>query len=237
MNDPLPVEQSRPLTARILSGAKGIGTFCLIAGALSGCQGSATSLRQSLGSFGAGFQNLGAPTRVPPPETGSFQTPGQYSTSSSPAGTMMPTGASSKGNTMGQPRFDGATNMGPRNSPSSLGPSGPRTAFNNGPSPLLESISAAESQLLNATNAARNTVNRTADQLNSRVEQASARADRFGQGVVQAGSILAEAAAPIETFSSEFDAPAPPLPASPASASGRIGDADPNAAWRKPSGQ
>ena len=162
-------------------------------------------------------QSMTGPTRVPPPATNSYQVPGGYNgASGAPAATSNGLNSSSFGN--------GAN----------------RTSQVTPPvSELVSRISQAESQFVNATNSARDSVNRSADALNSSVQQASARVDRFGQGVVLASSILTEAArAPSFTNSN-----GPSLPSDlsnqvemPATNSGRIGDSTSSgdASWRTP---
>ena len=154
------------------------------------------------------FGSLGAPARVPPPAQGSFQVPSTYSNGAG-------ANSGSTGNGLGSSSFG----------------SGPKTSHYSGPpSPLFNSLTNAQSQILNATNNARNTVNRTADGINSSVELATARVDRIGQGVSQATAILSESVTvpivPSETETPNFSS----------SSSGRIGDTDTseNAKWRTP---
>ena len=165
-----------------------------------GCRGTAPSFSQA-------FNSLGAPARVPPPAQGSFQVPNSYSGG------------------VGSPANPGSSGLGG----SSFG-NGPKTSQNTLPtSNLFNSFSNAQTQILSATNNARNSVNRAADGINSGVEQASARVDRLGQGVSQASAILSEAAtAPIVN--------ADDLPMTETGNSGRIGDMDTsgNANWQTP---
>ncbi len=180
----------------------------------AGCKGTTPAFSQAFGGFGA-------PARVPPPAQGSFQVPGSYT------GGTGTTGSSSSSGLGG----------------SSFG-NGPRTSQTNLPtSNLFNSISNAQSQLVAATNNARNTVNRTADNINSSVELASARVDRLEQGVVQAGAIVAEAATQPITMQpqqpiSNFTNSASPTTqtTAPTSNSGSISDGDQssNASWRTP---
>ena len=182
-----------------------------IAVGMIGCRGTAPSFSQF-------FSGLNAPARVPPPAQGSFQVPGTYSGGAgSPAN---PSGSGLGGSSFGN---------------------GAKTSQNTLPSNnVLNGISNAQSQLLTATNNARNSVNRAADGINSSVEQASARVDRFGQGVAQASAILSEAAvAPsvstsIERTNMTYPTIEPPPISS--SNSGRVGDSDSNdsANWRTP---
>lgn len=182
----------------------------------AGCKGTMPAFSQAFGGFGA-------PARVPPPAQGSFQVPGSYS------GGVGASGSSSSSGLGG----------------SSFG-NGPKTSQANLPtSNFLNSISNAQTQLLAATNNARNTVNRTADNINSSVELASARVDRLEQGVVQAGAIVAEAATqPIITTPAQQPSSNYPNSTYPAtqpttvttSNTGSIGDSDQsaNASWRTP---
>ncbi len=182
-----------------------------IAAGVTGCRGTPPAFSQA-------FSGLIAPARVPPPAQGSFQVPSSYSggvgSSASPA---------SKG--LGGSSFE----------------NGIKTSQNTLPtSNLIDKFTNAQSQLLSASNNARNSVTRAADGINSSVEQASARVDRFGQGVVQASAILSEAAntptvsAAAErtnlNYSGKEQTPITD------SISGRIGDSDPNesAIWRTP---
>jgi hypothetical protein len=86
-------------------------------------------------------------------------------------------------------------------------------------SQFLSSINSAQSRIQQVTSQARDTVNRTAEGINSGVEAAGGRIDRFGQGVVQAGAILTEAAQPVGNINDQ--------------GSNNFAE-DPNAAWRKP---
>ena len=182
----------------------------IAAGAI-GCRGTTPAFSQA-------FSGLSTPARVPPPAQGSFQVPSSYSggagSSASPA---------SKG--LGGSSFE----------------NGIKTSQNILPtSNLIDKFSNAPSQLLNASNNLRNSVNRTADGFNSSVEQASARVDRFGQGVVQASAILSEAAnTPTVSAAAErtnINYPGNEQTPITESISGRIGDSDPNesANWRTP---
>ena len=186
-----------------------------IASGLAGCKGTTPAFSQA-------FSGFGAPARVPPPAQGSFQVPGSYSGA---AGTSGGTSNSGLGG-------------------SSFG-NGPKTSQANLPnSNLFNSISSAQSQILAATNNARNTVNRTADNINSSVELASARVDRLEQGVAQASAIVAEAATepiistpaqmPSSTYSNS--AYSTPQPTGTLTNSGSISDNDQsaNASWRTP---
>lgn len=173
-------------------------------------------------------------TRVPPPATGSFQTgPGAY-TGPGPATNAAPAAANA-------------------NKTSQVSPTGV---------PLVDNLNNAQNQLQAATNNARNAVFNSTNSINSQVELASARVNRFGEGVVQASQVLSDAArdpipvppvGPSTSFAtspsglpgtSGYAAPTAgalpsnsvPSTSSPSSSSGRIGDTveDPNASWRKP---
>ena len=208
------IEQVQPTKTDAFCYVAGVATF-LFAAALavgaSGCRGTAPAFSQA-------FSGLSAPARVPPPAQGSFQVPGSYSggvgSSSNPTG---------KG--LGGSSFDNGSKSSQNTLPTSN---------------LIDKFSNAQSQLLSASNNARNSVNRAADGINSSVEQASARVDRLGQGVVQASAILSEAAkTPIVSAAAERanmnysgSEQAPIVD----SISGRIGDSDSNesAIWRTP---
>ncbi|MEQ1825970.1 MAG: hypothetical protein ABL921_08475 [Pirellula sp.] len=174
---------------------------------LTGCRGTPFSLPESLGGIG------GASSRVPPPATGSFQVPQSYS------------GPNANNSGLGSSSF--APNSGTTSA------TGFKTSQVSQPvSNFVSGISAAQSQLRTATNNALNTVNRTAQDVNSTVENATARVDRFGEGIVQASAILNDAAsAPLLPAASDT------APANGVSASGRIGD-NPStsapSAWRTP---
>jgi hypothetical protein len=115
-------------------------------------------------------------------------------------------------------------------------PADPSKSVSSTPgAPWVDQVAAAQNQLKQATDNARAAVLQSTQQIQSQVEQASARADRFGAGVVQASQVLNEAA----------QAPPPPPPSisawtPPTPASGSLSDQepvvadDPNAQWRKP---
>ena len=190
-----------------------IATLALAANlavAVLGCKGTAPG-------FSKAFGGLTAPARVPPPAQGSFQVPGTYSggvgSSANPGGGL---GGSSFGN-------------------------GTKTSQNTLPTNnLFNSISNAQSQVLTATNNVRNSVNRTAEDINSSVEMASARADRFSQAGAQSIAAFSEAAtAPLVVNGTERNNSNYPVnePAPIQSSNvGRIGDSDQsdNASWRTP---
>lgn len=182
-----------------------------LAAAVAGCKGTAPGFSQAFGG-------LTAPARVPPPAQGSFQVPGSYSggvgSSANPSASGL--GGSSFGNGM-------------KTSQSSQ-------PANN----LFNSISNAQAQVLSASNSFRNSVNRTAEDINSSVELASARVDRLNQGGAQAIAVFSEAAtAPIASSGTEHSKMNYPanesVPVFPSN-SGRVGDSDQsdNANWRTP---
>lgn len=170
-----------------------VGIAIAVVASVSGCTGLNNSIPQALG--------INSAARVPPPGTGSFATPNNYTNNGSGA--------------------NGNSALG------SVSPSipGPKTSqFNPAAQPtnqLLSGINSAQSKFLQVTNQARDTVNRTAEGINSGVEAASGRIDRFGQGVVQAGAILSEAAQPVGNINDQ--------------GLNNVAE-DPNAAWRKPNG-
>lgn len=205
------IEQYRPNKTRPFQVVATLSLAAALAAGSTGCRGTAPAFSQA-------FSGLTAPARVPPPAQGSFQVPGSYSGGVNGAGNPSSSGL-------------GGSSFG----------SGPKTSQNTLPTGnLINSISNAQSQLLTATNKARNSVNRAADGINSSVEQASARVDRLGQGVAQASAILSEAATtPIVSGASErsnMNYPANDPPSITSSNSGRIGDADSSetASWRTP---
>lgn len=208
------IEQVQPTKTDTFCHVSTVAAWSLaaaIAAGASGCRGTAPAFSQAL-------SGLSAPARVPPPAQGSFQVPSSYS-----GGVGSSANPASKG--LGGSSFD----------------NGIKTSQNTLPtSNLTDGFSNAQSQLLTASNNARNSVNRAVDGINTSVEQASARVDRFGQGVVQAGAILSEAAnTPIVSAATERtkmnysgNEQAPIID----SISGRIGDSNPNesAIWRTP---
>lgn len=214
MNDSMKIEQVQPTRTGEFSYVATVAALsfaAVMAAGATGCRGTAPAFSQA-------FSGLSAPSRVPPPAQGSFQVPGSYTggvgSSSNPTG---------KG--LGGSSFD----------------NGMKSSQNTLPtSNLIDRISNAQSQLLNASNNARNSVNRAADGINTSVEQASARVDRLGQGVVQASAILSEAAnTPIVSAAAErtnMDYSGNEQAPVTNSVSGRIGDSDPNesAIWRTP---
>ncbi|MCY2982571.1 MAG: hypothetical protein NTY15_02935 [Planctomycetota bacterium] len=215
MNDSMNIEQYQRTKSTTFHWLAALSFAAAVTVGFAGCKGTTPAFSQAFGGFGA-------PARVPPPAQGSFQVPSSYSSGVGTSGSSPSSGLGS----------------------SSFG-NGPKTSQTNLPSSnLFNSISNAQSQLLSATNNARNTVNRTADNINSSVELASARVDRLEQGVVQAGAIVAEAATqPIITSqpqppSSNYANSAYPAtqPAATTSNSGSIGDIDQsaNASWRTP---
>ncbi len=102
-------------------------------------------------------------------------------------------------------------------------------------SPFVDQVASAQNQLKQATDSARAAVMQSTQNLQNQVEQASARADKMGAGVVQASQILSESAlgalpaVPPST-------PGATLPGTSGSLSDQGGSTviDPNAQWRKP---
>lgn len=155
-----------------------------------------------------GINGLTHPGRVPPPPTGSYQVPGSYSGATgvnAPSGVKSPTPA---------------TGTGVAPTVGSL-PSG---------SPFVDQVASAQNQLKQATDSARSAVMQSTQNLQNQVEQASARADKMGAGVVQASQILSDSAM----------GALPPMPPSASGTNGSLSDqggttfTDPNAQWRKP---
>lgn len=108
--------------------------------------------------------------------------------------------------------------------------------------PFVDQVAAAQNQLKQATDSARAAVMQSTQNLQSQVDQASARADKMGAGVVQASQILSDAAmgslppippampAASGTTGSSLPAQSPPgLPG----ASGSLAD-EGSPQWRKP---
>ncbi len=91
---------------------------------------------------------------------------------------------------------------------------------------VLSSVNRIQSRIQDTSNQVRDGVVRTTDALNSRVEQASSKVNRIGEGVVQAGAILSE------SFEEASNIPAPIKPIPAVSPSGVV--QDPNASWRNP---
>jgi hypothetical protein len=213
MNDSMNINQYHTSNSKLRKLGVGLSLSIALVTGLSGCKGTPFAFPQT-------FPGFGAPSKVPAPGTGSFQVPNTYN------GTPG-TSSTSSGGLSGSSFGNGPTGLNNKTSQTSLPVAN-----------LVNSISQAESQLLNLTNNARNTVTRTADTVNSRVEQASARVDRFGQGVVQASNILSEAAtAPIVSSPSLPDDSdlntQVELPASSVPPSGRVSD-NTDASWRAP---
>ena len=214
MNDSMNIEQYQSTKSKTFHWLAALSFAATVTAGFAGCKGTTPAFSQAFGGFGA-------PARVPPPAQGSFQVPGSYTGGAGTSGSSSSSGL-------------GGSSFG----------NGPKTGQANLPtSNLFNSISNAQSQLVAATNNARNTVNRTADNINSSVELASARVDRLEQGVVQAGAIVAEAATQPITIqpqqpSSNYSNSAYPAtqPTAPTSNSGSISDGDQsaNASWRTP---
>jgi hypothetical protein len=169
---------------------------------LTGCAGM-NGLSNSLG--------INSASRVPPPATGSFTIPNTY--------------------TNGAPGANGVSGV----SPSNAGPASPTLGAlqsNNVGSGIaygdqvLSSVNRIQSRIQDTSNQVRDGVVRTTDALNSRVEQASAKVNRIGEGVVQAGAIISD------SLEEASNIPAPITPAPIVSSSGVV--QDPNASWRNP---
>ncbi len=174
----------------------------------------------------------GAASRVPPPNAPSVMPSAQYGGPSGAASPMSP-GAS-------QSRLPGGAN--------------PQASAAN---PLLDPVVQAQNQLKAATDNARMAVAKSTDSINSSVQQAGARLDRIGEGVVQASGTIQSALQDPLPFppvivpsttpagSGNF-APDPAgipgtggyaAPGLPMPSAGKIGDStpvDPNAQWVKP---
>ena len=169
-----------------------VGIALAVVTSMSGCTGLNNSIPQALG--------INSSARVPPPGTGSFATPNNYTNN----------GAGANASPAAPPAMSPTTTA-------------PKTSqFNPVEQPasqFLSSINSAQSRIQQVTSQARDTVNRTAEGINSGVEAAGGRIDRFGQGVVQAGAILTEAAQPVGNINDQ--------------GSNNFAE-DPNAAWRKP---
>ena len=214
MYDSMKIEQVQPTKTDAFSHVAAVAALSFaaaIATGTTGCRGTTPSFSQAL-------SGLSAPARVPPPAQGSFQVPSSYSGGSGPS-----TSPASKG--LGGSSFENGIKTSQSTLPSSN---------------LIDKFSNAQSQLLNASNNSRNSVKRTADGINSSVEQASASFDRMGQGVVQANAILSDAAnTPIVSAAAErtnMNYSGNQQTPITDSISGRIGDSDPNdnANWRTP---
>lgn len=158
-----------------------------------------------------GIQGLNQPGRVPPPPTGSYQVPGSYS-----GGT-------------------GARAADPAKSVSSNSPNQGSPAVVD---PWVNQVTSAQNQLKQATDSARSAVLQSTQQIQSQVEQASARVNLLGDGVVQASQVLDDAMRGPVSASLPSAPPAPPSGAE--GASGSLSDRamatadESNAQWRKP---
>ncbi len=171
---------------------------------VTGCAGMNNSLSQSLGI------NSGA--RVPPPSTGSFAAPNNYTGTPQSSNMQPASGAVFTPNTTGNT-------------------TGSTSQFNPLAQPagqLISGINQAQSQFLQATDQARNTINQTAEGLNSRVNTVGERIDRFNQGVAQASAIMHDAvqAPPPQTMPSAVGSGVAPASAN------LVNEPDPT--WRKP---
>jgi hypothetical protein len=135
---------------------------------LTGCAGM-NGLSQTLG--------INSASRVPPPATGSFTVPNSYTTGAPGAGGVSnasPAGFASESSSLGalQSRSVGSG-----------------VAYGD---QVLSSVNRIQSRIQDTSNQVRDGVARTADAFNSRVEQAGARVNRIGEGVVQAGAIISD---------------------------------------------
>lgn len=227
-------KSSKAFAAPVTSSrSRRLGVAISLMAATAGCQGNPlTNLTSAWNQ----------PTRVPPPATGAFQPTGAYS-----GNTGM---GSNSGAGMAAPPAIGGAAAGMKTS--QVNPTGV---------PYVDSIASAQSQLKAASDSARNSINQTTNSINSQVELASARLDRFSNGVVQASQVLADAAQdpspvpPVVPSTSYATSPAglpgtsgygapstggglPSTSGVPVTSgsSGRIGDTveDSNAQWRKP---
>ena len=175
---------------------------CMGIASLTGCAGM-NGLSHSLG--------INSASRVPPPATGSFAIPNSY--------------------TNGAPGANGVSGV----NPSSTSPSSPTLgalqSSNIGSGiaygdQVLSSVNRIQSRIQDTSNQVRDEVARTTSAINSRVEQAGAKVNRIGEGVVQAGAIISD------SLEEASNIPAPIVPAPVVSASGIT--QDPNASWRNP---
>jgi hypothetical protein len=154
---------------------------------------------------------INSASRVPPPATGSFAVPNTYTNGAAGAG-----GLSGNG-----PVNPGASS--PTLGALQTNNIGSGVAYSD---QMLSSVNRIQSRIQDTSNQVRDGVVRTTDALNSRVEQAGAKVNRFGEGVVQAGAILSE------SMEEARNIPAPITPAPIVSPSGVV--QDPNATWRNP---
>ena len=169
----------------------------LIIASLSGCAGM-NGLSHGLG--------INSASRVPPPATGSFAIPNTYTNGAAGTGGLSGNGSVNPGAsspTLGALQTNSV---------------GSGVAYSD---QVLSSVNRIQSRIQDTSNQVRDGVVRTTDALNSRVEQASAKVNRFGEGVVQAGAILSE------SLEDARNIPAPIV-----SSSGVV--QDPNATWRNP---
>lgn len=169
---------------------------------LTGCAGM-NGLSHSLG--------INSASRVPPPATGSFTIPNSY--------------------TNGATGANGVSGVNPSNTGPSSPTLGALQSSNVGSGiaygdQVLSSVNQIQSRIQDTTNQVRDGVIRSTDSLNSRVEQANAKVNRFGEGVVQAGAIISD------SFEEASNIPAPIAPAPIVPSSGIVQDS--NASWRNP---
>jgi hypothetical protein len=170
-------------------------------------------------------------SRVPPPNAPSVMPSAPYGG---------PVGAASPSSPVAPSRLPGGGN--------------PQASATN---PLLDPVVQAQNQLKAATDNARMAVAKSTDSINSSVQQAGARLDRIGEGVVQASGTIQSALQDPLPFPPVIVPPASPAGAGsfapdpsgipgtggyassavPMPSTGAIGDAtpiDPNAQWVKP---
>ncbi|XZE18563.1 hypothetical protein SH449x_003860 [Pirellulaceae bacterium SH449] len=179
---------------------------------MTGCAGM-NGLSQSLG--------INSASRVPPPATGSFTVPNSYTNGAPGAGGVsnaVPQGAASESPSLGALQSNSV---------------GSGVAYGD---QVLSSVNRIQSRIQDTSNQVRDGVARTADSFNSRVEQAGARVNRIGEGVVQAGSIITDSFEEASNISTPF-VPAPVMPAQTHTNSGDFGTPvmqESNATWRDP---
>jgi hypothetical protein len=124
----------------------------------AGCAGM-NGLSQTLG--------VNSTSRVPPPPTGSFNVPNNYTNGVS-TGAAAPMGASPTVSQQSPHYIEQPANQ------------------------LLSSINRIQSQVQQSADQVRSSVNRITDDVNSRVVAAGASVNRIGEGVIQAGAVLNE---------------------------------------------
>jgi hypothetical protein len=179
---------------------------------LTGCAG-VNGLSQTLG--------INSASRVPPPATGSFTVPNSYTNGAPGAGGISnsnPLGAANESPSLGALQSNSV---------------GSGVAYGD---QVLSSVNRIQSRIQDTSNQVRDGVARTADVFNSRVEQAGARVNRIGEGVVQAGAIITDSFEEASTISMPF-VPAPVVPSETHTGNGDSGAPvmqESNATWRDP---